>query len=161
MPLPEAHPSTATSQPCKNKYGLGVVIQKIKYILNWMATVTFPIAINKGGTGGITIAAARLAFKLPTVDLDVATAIDCAVSTNFFNAIAANKSYTLVNMADGLSIQLLIQNTSGGTITPSLPAGVKWIGGSDPGTIAAGEYGLYSLTSINSIIVGAIGNPVT
>lgn len=156
MALPQAA-STSITQPCKNKYALSVIAQKIKEILNFMATVTFPIPIAKGGTGQITSPLARVSMSLITTDLGINTVINWAATTNFYNSIAVNKTYTMTNIADGLSIQLLIFNSSGGTITPTFPVAVKWVGGADPGTIAAGVYALYSFTSVNGNYIGVIG----
>lgn len=159
MALPQA-PSTATTQPCKNKYVLSVIAQKIKVLLNFMATVTFPIPITRGGTGQITSPLARVGMALPTTDLSLATIIDWAVTTNFYNAITASKSYTMTGIANGISIQVLIENTGASAVTATFPSPVRWVGGSDPGAIAVGQSAIYSFTSINGIYIGVIGSGV-
>lgn len=159
MALPQPV-STAATLPCKNKYVSSVIIQKIKEILAFMTTITFPIPILSGGTGTTTTPLVRVAFKLPTTNLGAATVIDWAATNNFFNAIAANKTYSMTGLADGLSIQVLIQNTSGGAVTATFPAAVKWIGGIDPTSIPAAGYAIYSFTSINGNYIGVIGAAV-
>ncbi len=148
MALPEPA-NTKTSLLCKLKYVANVLVQEVAALKN---LITYPLAIARGGTAGITAAAARVNLALPTVTI-AALDIDWAASDNFQKTMTGDDNFTMSNLADGLSIQIKLL-ASGGARTPNFPGIVNFPEALDP--IPSGETNLYSFTRIGGVVLGVI-----
>jgi hypothetical protein len=78
-----------------------------------------------------------------------ALAIDWSKGNVFYKDVAANSTFTFTNVNDGQTIIAIIKNTSGGTITLTLPAGLIKPA-AFPLTIAAGKESLFTFVRYNS-----------
>lgn len=80
------------------------------------------------------------------------TIVDWSQYNIFKKSITATTTLTFLNNYNGISIIILIVNSSGATRTLNLPSGIKWGGGVPITSIANNTSVLYSLVQIDGAI---------
>jgi hypothetical protein len=147
MALPEA-PSEAETLLCQLKELVNIIIQEIKDL----KAVTYPLAVELGGTGDDNVQGARVNLTVPSVEIPLLN-IDWSLSGHFYKTITDDDAFTMSNFIDGSSIQVLL-TASGADRTPSFPAAVNFPAALDP--ILEDHSSLYSITMVNGKLVGVV-----
>ena len=71
-----------------------------------------------------------------------------------YKTLTEDTTFTFAGNADLGHVSLFL-TSDGGDYTPTFPANIVWIGGEVPGAISDGEYAVYSLVQVNSVIYAA------
>lgn len=74
--------------------------------------------------------------------------IDWSAAEVFYKDISANETYTFSNVQNGKTIIVIINNTSGGTVTASFPTAL--VDSNFSGDIATGKESVFTFVSSNS-----------
>lgn len=94
--------------------------------------------------------------KLSTAPVKVMTVLETDLDWSQYNIfkknITAPLTITFSNTIDGVSILFLVTNATISGKVVTLPAGIKWAGGTPISTITANTSVMFSLIKIDSII---------
>lgn len=106
-------------------------------------------------TGAINIPAPSLTGRvLPSYAIP-STQIDWSIAKIYSKTLAANTTFTFLNAADGLEIEILLTNTAS-NYTVTWPAAVKWVGGSAPTQTVGAKTDVYRLRQVGSAIYATV-----
>lgn len=87
---------------------------------------------------------------LPSIAVP-STVIDWSLARLYSKTLSANTTFTFVNAADGMEIEVALTNTAS-NYTVTWPAGVKWVGGSAPTQTVGAKTDVYRLRQIGTTI---------
>ena len=95
-------------------------------------------------------------IKLSTAPVKVMTALETDLDWSQFNifkkSITAASTFTFSNTIDGVSILLLVVNSTVSGKVVNLPAGIKWAGGTPIVTVPTNTAVMFSLIKIDGDI---------
>lgn len=89
---------------------------------------------------------------LPSVAIP-STTIDWSLARLYSKTLSANTTFTFVNAADGLELEVAITNTAS-NYTVTWPSGIKWSGGSAPTQTVGAKTDVYRFRQIGTVIYG-------
>lgn len=110
-----------------------------------------PMPVDRGGTGGSTVIAARAGLNIPTVDLLTGSLISLLNGTTYIDSLTTSKAYTFANVTDSLGCTVLVENPTGFSVT--WPGTVVWPEG-PPASPSVGFGRLYCFVVVGGTVFG-------
>lgn len=106
-------------------------------------------------TGAVNVPAPLGAISVRPSSIVAQTMVDWSVARLYRKTLAANTTFTFLNTADGMEIEVVLTNTAS-NYTVTWPAGIKWVGGSAPTQTVGAKSDVYRFRKLGTIIYGTV-----
>lgn len=81
--------------------------------------------------------------------------VEWVSGTIFYKSITSTSNFTFTNVQEGQTIILVIRNATGGNLTFTFPAGIKWPTGIVPTTIVSACWSVFTFMRVTGITLAS------